>query len=363
MELNSLLQELCEQEGSDLHLQPEDPPVIRLNGDLAPLGGDRLAREDTERMFEGIASEKSRTVFKEDGAADFSYELEGFGRFRVNAFRQRGSLAMVFRRIPMVIPSFEQLQLPPIIQSLSESDRGLILVVGVTGSGKSTTLASMIDHVNQTTAKRIITVEDPIEYVHKSKKSIISQRELGDDAVSFSQALRSALRQDPDTILVGELRDLATIRTAIRAAETGHLVFSTLHTNDTVQTVDRMVGHFPSEERNLARTQVAMNLRAVIAQRLVKSADGQSRIPAVEILVNNSLVQKMLLTDKVKDLYQVLKNRQDGMQSFDICLLDLVKAEKVTEEEALRYAANPSALKRMIAGGMSDSDRGGILAF
>ncbi len=363
MDIDALLGELLNREGSDLHLQPGDPPVARVYGELVPLDGQPLAREDTESVFAAICEAQAKGEFEQEGATDFAYEIPEKGRFRVNAFREKGCLAMVFRHISMKIPGFDELNLPPIIGKITKEERGLVLVVGMTGSGKTTTLAAMVDHINQVAGKRIITIENPIEYVHQSKKSVISQRELGRDAKSFSSALRSVLRQDPDVILVGELRDLETIRTAIRAAETGHLVLSTMHTNDSVQTVDRMIGHFPAEERDLARTLVALNLRAVIAQRLVKPADGQGRLPAVEILINNSLVQKLLLSDKIKELYQVLKNRQEGMQSFDQSLMDLVEAKQITEEEALRYAANPPALKRMLAGGVSDSDRGGILGF
>jgi len=363
MDVNPLLEEMIQRGGSDLHLQPGDPPSVRVIGDLSLMGKEALKPEDSISIFESITSPKGRKEMEAEGAADFSYELPGKARFRVNAFREMGKVALVFRLIPMQIPTFEELHLPEVNRTIAENERGLVLVVGVTGSGKSTTLAAMLDYINAKFGRRIITIEDPVEYVHKSKKGVISQRELGDDAMSFSSALRSVLRQDPDVILVGELRDLETIRTAIRATETGHLVFSTLHTNDAVQTLDRMIGYYPAEERNLARQQVALNLRAVIAQRLVRRTDGKGRLPAQEVLVNNSLVQKMLLSDKVRDLYQVLKNGQDGMQSFDMCLLDFVKKEKITEEEGLRYAVNPAALKRMIAGGVSDSDRGGILGF
>lgn len=363
MDINPLLEELLGRQGSDLHLQPGDPPVVRVFGELVVLDGEPLSAADTESMFKAICGQLAQEEYSRERATDFAYEIPGKGRFRVNAFQEKGNLAMVFRYIPARIPGFDELNLPPIVQKITKAERGLVLVVGVTGCGKTTTLAAMIDYINSTSGERIITIENPIEYLHRSKKSIVSQRELGQDATSFASALRSALRQDPDVILVGELRDLETIRTAIRAAETGHLVFGTMHTNDTVQTVDRMIGHFPPEERDLARTQVALNLHAVIAQRLIKLAEGQGRVPAVEILINNSLVQKLLLTDKIKDLYQVLKNRQEGMQSFDQCLLDLVQANQITEDEAMRYAANPPALKRMIAGGVSDSDRGGILGF
>jgi len=363
MDIDTLLEELLSRGGSDLHLQPGDSPVVRVYGDLCPLDGQPLSREDTESVFASTSSERAREELQREGAADFAYEILDKDRFRVNAFHEKGNLALVFRHIPAVIPSFDELNLPPVVQTIAEEERGLVLVVGVTGCGKTTTLAAMIDHINRKYGKRIITIEDPIEYVHNSKKSFVSQRELGQDATSFASALRSTFRQDPDVILVGELRDLDTIRTALRAVETGHLVFSTLHMNNSVQTVDRMIGHFPADERDLARTQLAMNLRAVIAQRLVKAADGGGRIPAIEILINNSLVQKMLLTNKIKDLFQVLKNRQEGMQTFDQCLLDLVQSEQITEKESMRYAVNPPTLRRMIAGGVSDSDRGGILGF
>jgi twitching motility protein PilT len=363
MDIVPLLEQLIEKQGSDLHLQPDDPPVVRVFGDLMPLTNQALTPEETESIFSTISFDACRKELEEDYSADFSYALPGKARFRVNAFRQRGHLALVFRHIPVNIPSFEELNLPPVVEDIAKEERGLVLVVGVTGSGKSTTLAAMLDYINQRHGRRIITIEDPIEYIHRSKKSIISQRELGQDARSFASALRSVLRQDPDVILVGELRDLETIRTAIRASETGHLVFSTLHTSDAVQTLDRMIGYFPAEERDLARQQMALNLKAVIAQRLIVRTDGNGRVPALEILRNNSLAQKMLMTNKLKELYQVIKNQQDGMRTFDQSLLELVKTELITEEESMRYALNPAALKRMISGGYSDSDRGGIIGF
>lgn len=363
MEVLKLLEELINRGGSDLHIQAGNPAVLRVVGDLIPLDGEVLTREDTESIFRQIAQETIRTELEDEGSVDFSYTIPDRARFRVNAFRQQGSLALVFRLIPLSIPTFEDLGLPAIISEIASEERGLILVVGVTGSGKSTTLAAIVEHINRHQCRRIITIEDPIEYVHSSKKSLISQRELGRDARSFSAALRHVLRQDPDMILVGELRDLETIRTAIRAAETGHLVLSTLHTTDTVQTLDRMIGYFPSEEQEFARQEVAMNLRAVIAQRLIARADGKGRVPAVEILRNTSLVQKMLLNNKIRELHQVVTNREQGMQTFDQCLVELVKSKTISEQDSIRYAANPSALKRILAGGYSDSDRGGIISF
>jgi twitching motility protein PilT len=363
MDLTPLLEQLIERGGSDLHLQPGDPPVIRVQGDLIPLDGHRLSREDTQAAFEAISAARIREDYSREGAADFSHELPGRARFRVNAFRERGDLAMVFRHIPAEIPAFETLGLPDTLLKIAMEPRGLVLVVGVTGSGKTTTLAVKLNHINVHQDCRSLPSKTRSNTFTPARKASSASASWGSIPRISPPPCAAPCGRIPTCLLGGELRDLETIRTAVRAAETGHLVFRPLHTNDTVQTLDRLIGYYPAEERDLARMQVALNLRAVIAQRLVRAADGKTRLAAVEILVNNSLVQKMLLNNKVRELYEVLKNRQDGMQSFDQCLLDMVKAGKVTEEESMNHAVNPAALKRMISGGVSDSDRGGILGF
>lgn len=363
MDIQSLLHETVERHASDLHIQVGSPPIIRISGQLTATDHPIVTDADAESFLNVIARSDTLAEMEKSGSADFSFSSNKHDRFRVNVFRQRGALAMVFRSISAQPPPLDSLNLPPVIKDICETERGLVLCTGATGQGKSTTLASMVDYINATRSDRIITIEDPIEYIHHNQKSLVSQRELGSDARSFAEALRHVLRQDPDIILLGELRDLETIRTAIQAAETGHLVFATLHTMDTVQSVDRMISYYPPEEHELIRQQLALNLMAVISQRLIKSEKLNARVPAVEVLRQSPIVQKLLMANKIKELHQAVQNGEQGMQTFDQSLANLVKEGKLSKEEALGAATNVNTLKRIISGGFSDGDRASLINF
>jgi twitching motility protein PilT len=361
--IEDLLEKTIEAGCSDLHVQVGMPPAMRLHGVLMPMDHPPTTAEAAKQYLKHIANEKLIKEILEHGSADFSFQTQKKSRFRVNAFKQRGALAIAFRTISTIIPTFEDLNLPPVVAEIADEERGLVLVTGTTGSGKSTTLAAMIDWINQRKAKRVITIEDPIEYLHSNKKSLIAQRELGLDARSFDEALRHVLRQDPDIILIGELRDLPTIRVSMRAAETGHLVFSTLHTGNASQTVDRIISYYPPEQHDLIRKQLALNLKAVISQRLLRRIDVLGRAPAIEILRITPIVQKMVLEGKTKELHQAIQNAERGMQTFDQCLVEMVKKQMVSQEEAEMNATNLPALRRILAGGYSDSDKTSIISF
>src|SRR5918911_3949137 len=324
--LEDLIGLLVREGGSDLHLKGGSPPVTRVQGLLPPVEGyGVLAPPDTEAFLEEILPEPLVEEFERVGEADFSYETED-GRFRVNAFRQRGAVSIAMRFIPFEIPEFETLGLPEVIRTLAFEERGIVLITGTTGSGKSTTLASMIDMVNHATAKHVVTIEDPIEFIHRDDKSIISQREVGIDTASFSRALRRVLRQDPDVILIGEIRDQETMETALAAAETGHLVLSTLHTLNASETISRVISLFPPHMQQQARFMLSGTLRGVIAQRLVPSVDGSSRIPVVEALVSTGRVRDLILEpSRAEDLNRVIQEGEYyGMQTFDQSLIQRV---------------------------------------
>src|SRR5690606_22680480 len=295
MELNEILQVALRGGASDIHLKSGLPPIFRVDGSLFPLkDAQRLAPEDIARMIQAIMNDNQRQKFRQTNECDLAYGVPGLGRFRVNVFQQRGTIGAVFRVIPFRIQTIEQLTLPKVIEKIAMEPRGLVLVTGTTGSGKSTTLAAMIEHINQNATRHIMTIEDPIEFLIRDKRSIINQREVGVDTQSFAQALKSALRQDPDVILVGEMRDLETIGTALTAAETGHLVMSTLHTVDATETINRIISAFPPHQQQQVRLQLASVLRAVISQRLVPRADGKGRVPAVEALVCTARVRELI---------------------------------------------------------------------
>ena len=353
-EIDSALRTLVEREGSDLHVKVGVPPTARLHGELAHLEGyEPLTGEDTERAFQAIAEPRSLTEFEEVGEADFSYAVPGLSRFRVNAFKQRGSTSIVCRAIPFEIRSVDDLGLPPVVTSLAEEQRGIILVTGTTGSGKSTTLAAMIDHINRTKPHHIITLEDPIEYLHEDKQSIINQREVGSDTESFGRAMRRVLRQDPDVILVGEMRDEETVRTALSAAETGHLVLSTVHTLDATETINRIIDFFPPRLQHQARVMLASTLKGAIAQRLVPDITGDGRVPASEILVVTGRVKDLILnpeeTGKITEV--ISEGEYYGMRTFDQALLGYVMEGKISEEVALDAASSPHDFKLMLAAG------------
>lgn len=339
---------------SDLHLRAGSYPVIRVNGELRPISGvNRLTQEETLEMAFSMMSNRQKMHFKEHFEVDIGYGVSGLGRFRVNIFQQRGSLGIVARVISDNIKNFTELGLPPVLSNISDEQRGLILVTGTTGSGKSTTLAAMVDHINNSRNSHIVTIEDPIEFLHKDKKSYVTQREVDVDTRNFAEALRGSLRQDPDVILVGEMRDLETIETALVAAETGHLVLSTLHTLDATETLTRIISAFPPYQQKSIRIQIAGLLKAVISQRLMRSSKGNSRVPAVEVLVSTPMIRDCILQeDKTAQIRDAISagTSQYGMQTFDQSLFYLYQSELITLDEALRGSTNPDEFRLRLAG-------------
>jgi twitching motility protein PilT len=361
MELNEILQVALRAGASDIHLKAGLPPMFRVDGALVPLkDARRLPPEEIGRMAYGIMNEYQKEKFKQTNEVDLAYGVPGLGRFRVNIFQQRGTIGVVLRVIPFKIQSIEQLMLPKILEKVAGEQRGLVLVTGTTGSGKSTTLAAMIDHINATETCHIMTIEDPIEFLIRDKRSIVNQREVGVDTMSFGQALKSALRQDPDVILVGEMRDLETIETALTAAETGHLVMSTLHTLDATETINRIISAFPPYQQKQVRLQLGSVLKAVISQRLVPRADGKGRVPAIEVLLATARVRELIEDkDRTKEVADAIAQGHVtyGMQTFDQSLMGLLKQNLVTYDEALRQATNPDDFALRVSGisGTSDS--------
>lgn len=360
VDINELLKKAVQMGASDLHIKVGSVPIIRLDGELTTLSGEkRLTLEDTTNIASTIMNEAQKEAFKKKNEIDISYSIPGFGRFRCNTFVQRGTIGIVFRVIPTKIPDIEQLYLPPVLKKIALEPRGLILVTGTTGSGKTTTLASMIEFINLNRTNNIITIEDPIEFLFRDKSSIISQREIGSDTESFSKALRSALRQDPDVILVGEMRDFETIQTALVAAETGHLVLSTLHTVDATETVNRIIAVFPPYQHKQVRMQLASILKAIISMRLVPRADGKGRVPAVEVLIGTSTIKDCVEDpDKTKLIPDFIAQgyTQYGMQTFDQSLFDLYKNGLITYEDALQRATKPDDFVLKIKGIRSTSE-------
>jgi len=359
MDSAPLLAATLEHGASDLHLQVGSPPVLRINGIPRLLEGEPLSKEDMESLVRDVLARAGRQDLPTTGSLDFSVEFSQEACFRVNLFYQRGTPALALRAISLRIPTFEELNLPPVIADIAAAERGLVLVTGTTGSGKSTTLAAIIDHINSTRPVRVITIEDPIEYIHTNKKGLVAQREVGRDTPSFDESLRRVLRQDPDIILVGELRDLEGMRVAIRAADTGHLVLSTVHTTNATQTIERIIALFPQVEHELLLTQLAANLEAVISQRLARTADGSGRIPALEIMRGTPVVQKLILEGRISSLPQALTSRDLQMCTFDQYLCDLYNAKRITGTEALRLASNTEALSLMLRG--ITATEGGII--
>jgi twitching motility protein PilT len=360
LELNEILKIALKGGASDIHMKSGLPPMFRVDGALVPLkNGERLLPEDIQRMAFSIMNPVQKQRFEEAREADLAYGIPGLGRFRVNAFQQRGTVGVVFRVIPFGVKTVEQLHVPKVVESIAMEQRGLVLVTGTTGSGKSTTLAAMIDHINSNRTCHIITIEDPIEFLIRDRRSIVNQREIGFDTQSFANALRAALRQDPDVILVGEMRDFETIETAITAAETGHLVMSTLHTLDATETINRIVSVFPPYQQKQIRLQLASILKAVISQRLVPRADGKGRVPALEILVSTARVRECIADkDRTKELHDAIAKgfTTYGMQTFDQSLMQLVKGKLVTYEEALKHVSNPDDFALRFRGIASTSD-------
>ena len=345
------MREAVERRASDIHLTVGVPPTLRINGALVRLNLPPLGPADTLRLFETIAPEERQTFFRQNGEADFSHTIHGLSRFRVNAFRQRGSVAIAVRLIPEQVPTLDQLELPEVVATLARKPRGLILVTGPTGSGKSTTMAAMINLINEEQSCNIITLEDPIEYLHRHKKSLINQREISADTRSFANGLRAALREDPDVILVGEMRDMDTISIAVRAAETGHLVLATLHTSDASQTIDRIIDVFPPYQQQQIRTQLSLTLQGIISQQLLPRRSGTGRAVAVEILVATPAVRNLVREGKSHQLLTVIQTgAKTGMQSMDAALRDLCRAGIVADEEALMRASDPDNFLRLRRG-------------
>src|SRR5437764_1245309 len=360
MNIDDLLRIAMDRKASDLHLKVGNFPHIRVDGELVALSEQpRISAEDMLNMAFSMMSNRQKQKFKETAELDMAYGVAGLGRFRVNVFQQRGNVGLVLRVIPTKIRVLDELYLPKIIEKICDEARGLVLVTGVTGSGKSTTLAAMIDRVNAQRPEHIITIEDPIEFLHRDKRGFVNQREVEVDTPSFASALRASLRQDPDVILVGEMRDLETIGTALHAAETGHLVFSTLHTLDAVETINRIISVFPPPEQKQIRMQLAATIRAVVSQRLVRRADGAGRVPATEVLISTAFVRECIMTpEKTRLLHEAIGagTSQYGMQTFDQSLYDLYSQGLVSYETALENASNPDDFKLKVQGIHSTAD-------
>jgi twitching motility protein PilT len=354
IDFTEVLKEVVELNASDLHLTVGIPPMVRVRGELRALDNfPTLDSKDTRDIMYGILSNDQRKRLEEDWQVDFSYSVPKFGRFRVNAYMQRAAMGGAFRLIPSEIKSIDQLGLPPVIHDIIKKPRGFVLVTGPTGSGKSTSLAAMIDEINQQRREHILTIEDPIEFLHRHKNCVVNQREIGNDAQSFSLGLRAALRQDPDVILVGEMRDLETISTALTAAETGHLVFATLHTQDTAQTIDRIIDVFPPHQQQQVRVQLSVALQGIVTQQLLPTADGSSRVAACEVLVLTPAVRNLIREGKTHQIHSVLQTGgSQGMLPMDASLAQLVRGGKITRELAESRSSTPEELRRLMGLGV-----------
>lgn len=361
LNFRALFEGAVKNNASDIHLLEDVQPYFRIRGELKRVETPPVTPDDMRQLLHDIMPEHLKGDLEANYQVDFSYEIENVARFRVVVYFQTQRLCVTLRSIPMKIPTVEELHLDKVICEIAEKHRGMVLVTGITGSGKSTTLAAMINHINSNEARRIITCEDPVEFRYTNKKSVISQREVGTDVESFAEALRSALRADPDVILVGEMRDVETIRIAIKAAETGHLVFSTLHTRGAVHTIMRILGNFEQTEHDTLRDQLSQNLNAAITQRLVKTADGKGRRAAMEIMINNGVVAKLIKEARISDIQGVMTGREEGMRTMDQALADLIRSKEITEDEARMHCNDFWAMKRFIKGIASSGDKGGII--
>lgn len=361
MTLKQMLDQMLSSRASDLHLRIGVKPTLRIDGALRSISDDLITQQEMEEMMNQILSEEQKKRFLQRNELDLALSVSKMGRFRINFYRQRGTVGIALRAVNTVIPSFEELNLPPVLKKLANDRRGLIIVTGTTGSGKSTTLAAMIDHINSNRAENVLTIEDPIEFIHRNKKSMIAQREVGGDTESFVMALRHALRQDPDVILVGEIRDLETMSIALTASDTGHLVMSTLHTLNAVETVNRIISFFPPHQHQQIRLLLAATLRGVVCQRLLPRSDGPGRVPAVEVLVNTALVKEYIIDPtKTPLIIELIESGaiQYGMQSFDQSIMHLYKRGKISYEEAMNQASNPDDFELRIKGITGAADRG-----
>jgi twitching motility protein PilT len=359
--LSELLKRMVDMGGSDLHITVDSPPRIRLHGELKPLDSlPPLSPVDTKQLTYSVLTDSQKHRFEENLELDFSFGIKGMARFRGNLFNQRGAVGGAFRTIPFEIRTFEELRLPPLLGTLCEKPRGLVLVTGPTGSGKSTTLATMIDLINQSRYEHIITIEDPIEFIHTHKKCLVNQREVHSDTQSFANALRAALREDPDVVLIGEMRDLETIESALRIAETGHLTFATLHTNHASSTINRIIDVFPSHQQSQVRAQLSMVLEGILCQALLPRADGRGRILAAEILIPNPAIRNLIREDKIHQIYSAMQLGQEkfGMQTFNQALYSLYSQRLITLETAFSRSSNLEELQDMIDRGSAISAGG-----
>src|SRR2546423_2146728 len=351
LSLSDLLKKLIEMGGSDLHLTTNTPPQVRVDGHLRPVEGVRtLTSADTKALAYSVLTDAQKHRFEENLELDFSFGVRGLSRFRANLFNQRGAVGAVFRAIPYEIKSFDELGLPAVVTDLCKKPRGLVLVTGPTGSGKSTTLAAMIDKINRERHEHILTIEDPIEFLHNHKNCIVNQREVNADTKGFPEALRTALRQDPDVVLVGEMRDLETIESALRIAETGHLTFATLHTNSAASTINRIIDVFPAVQQAQVRAQLSLTLEGILCQSLLPRADGRGRAMAMEILVPNAAIRNLIREDKVHQIYSMMQTGQDihGMQTFNQCLASLFHKRLIASDTAYLSSSNPNELRDLI---------------
>jgi len=350
--MHDLLTIMIERGASDLHITTGTPPQIRLHGKLAPLTQfERLTPQDTQRLAYSVLNEGQKQKFEEDNELDLSFGLQGLARFRCNVYRQRGAVAAAIRVIPIKIRSFDELGLPPIVEQLADRPKGLILVTGPTGSGKSTTLAAMVDKINNERSEHIMTIEDPIEFVHLHKKCLVNQREVFSDTQSFKSALKYILRQDPDVVLVGEMRDLETIAAALTIAETGHLTLGTLHTNSCAQTINRIIDVFPDTQQSQVRAQLSLVLEGVLSQQLIPTADGRGRVMALEIMVTTPAIRNLIREEKIHQIYSAMQAGQKfGMQTMNQSLIELVQKRQISREEALNRTMLPEELSQLAVG-------------
>ncbi len=361
MNLKEMLTEMIEKKASDLHLRVGLPPTLRVDGLLQEINSKALSVDDIEKITDQILSQQQKQNFLVKNELDLALSVSGMGRFRVNFYRQRGTVGIAMRSVRLEIPSFEELNLPPVVKSLANNKRGLIILTGTTGSGKSTTLATIIEEINMNRRENILTIEDPIEFMFRNKKSVISQREIGGDTESFVTALRQAFRQDPDVILIGEIRDIETMSIALTAADTGHLVLTTLHTLNAVETISRIISFYPPHQHQQIRMLLVATLKAIVCQRLLPRSDGPGRVPAVEVLVNTASVKEYIMdTLKTPLISELIESGaiQYGMQSFDQSIMDLYKRGLISYEEAMSQATNPDDFDLRLEGITGASDRG-----
>ena len=361
-QFQKLLQRAVQKDASDIHLKVGNTPWFRVDGEMLPQEDGPYTVEMMDAVCAILLSQEQHAYFRKRGEVDLSYTEKGVGRFRVNVYRQRGSVSCVMRRIKTAMQSFEQLHLPETLKRITMMQRGLVLITGTTGSGKTTTLSAIVDYINRHRRVHIITIEDPIEYLHNDHRGIVSQREISMDTVDFTSALKSVMRQDPDVILVGEMRDLETFQAALSAAETGHLVFTTLHTTNVMQTIDRIIDLFSSNQHDQIRSQLSLNLRAIMCMRLLPRADGAGRVPACELLLVNPSARKLIKENRIAQLDSIIASgKDDGMLSFNDSLHNLIKERLITQETGAEVSENPEDLNMLLQGIRLSSRRGGIL--